>query len=347
MSNDLSRRQTLLLGVVVLVSVALGTLALVTIASKQGLWKPTFELRAAFPEVHDITPGTPVRIRGVDAGQVLAIEYPDSDGPIGVRFRVDAQFQSKLFADASAQIQPTGLLGAKVINISPGTPANGPLVGNTLAVAKSSDLAALTQQGEELLKELRTLVADTRGTVKRVDGVVESEVANVRDLVKDGRSAIGSVRQNSEAVAKLPIVRNYVESPASLMVRPDLRRESINYSTADLFEPNSAILSEMGRSHLENLSTRLKNLTNAKTEVVIVAARDPMDSTQTATSAELLTKKQAEAVVEYLKTAKATKIGWWTHRKVNAIGLGTNPSPVVEPEKLPPSYLQVLLFTPP
>ena len=51
------------------------------IADKQGFGADTVELTAGFPEAHDITPGTPVRIRGVDAGQVIAVEHPDYDGP--------------------------------------------------------------------------------------------------------------------------------------------------------------------------------------------------------------------------------------------------------------------------
>jgi len=40
---------------------------------------------------------------------------------------VDAKFAPRLYADAVAQVQPTGLLGGKVVAITPGTPAAGPL----------------------------------------------------------------------------------------------------------------------------------------------------------------------------------------------------------------------------
>jgi phospholipid/cholesterol/gamma-HCH transport system substrate-binding protein len=39
-------------------------------------------------------------------------------------------------------------------------------------------------------------------------------------------------------------------------------------------------------------------------------------------------------------------MGLIARRKVTPLGMGTGASPVVEPEKLPPSRVEVLLFTP-
>jgi ABC-type transporter Mla subunit MlaD len=114
-----------MLGLVVIAALALGGYGIARIADKQGLWADTVELTAGFPEAHDITPGTPVRIRGVDAGQVIAVEYPDHDGPdaeVTVRMRVQAKYASRIYADASAQVHNSGLLGSKVISIQPGDP---------------------------------------------------------------------------------------------------------------------------------------------------------------------------------------------------------------------------------
>lgn len=353
MTNRLSRLQAVTLGLVVVCAVALGTVGLVAVAAKQGFGRETFAVRVGFPEAHDVAAGTPVRVRGVDAGQVTAVEYPADDGLIILRLQLDAKFRDKLHADAKAQIQPTGLLGAKVIAISPGTPAAGPLTTDTLSAAPTPDLASLTTEGEAALKDIRGMVGDVRalagdvrGTVKKVDGVVEAEAANVRGLMQDSRDAIVSVRQNSEAVSRLPIVRSYVENANALLIRPDCRREAMNYNAADLFEPGTAILTDGGRYHLEAVVAWIKGQTNGKTEVVVAAASDPGDSTQTHATAEQLTRKQAEVVAEHLKFHGAHKMGWWSRRKVTPIGLGKGGSPAVEKDKLPANSLHVLLFTP-
>ena len=80
--------------------------------------------------------------------------------------------------------------------------------------------------------------------------------------------------------------------------------------------------------------------------MVVVAFCDPADKGQTPASAVELTRKQAEAVIEFLKARGVHKLGWTTRRKMTPLGMGMNPSPVVEKETLPPSNVQVLLFTP-
>src|SRR5262245_27898922 len=132
MKHTLSRSQAIVLGLVIVVAVALGGLGLARIADKQGLWAEAVVLTAGFAEAHDVEPGTPVRIRGVDAGEVVAIEYPDHDGAgseVTVRMKLDGRFAKRVYADATAQVHGSGMLGGRVIAIDPGTPANGPLAG--------------------------------------------------------------------------------------------------------------------------------------------------------------------------------------------------------------------------
>jgi len=166
-SQNLTRWQAVVLGLVVLSSAALGGAGLVAVAARQGVWADTFEVAAGFPEAHDIAPGTPVRVRGVEAGQVSAVEYPESDGPnaaVTVRLKLDAKYRGRLFADGTATIQSTGMLGSKVVAVSPGTPGAGPLPdGGALKPGKSLDMAAAAEkvsavadEAEKLLRDIRT-----------------------------------------------------------------------------------------------------------------------------------------------------------------------------------------------
>jgi phospholipid/cholesterol/gamma-HCH transport system substrate-binding protein len=371
-SQSLSRWQAAVLGLVVLTTTVGGVAGLVAVAANQGVWRETFELTVGFPDVHDVTPGTPVRVRGLDAGQVVAIDYPDTDAPtaaVVVKLKLDAKYRGRVYADATATIQSTGLLGSKVISVSPGTPAAGPLTGDRLTAARSADpaaaaekLVAVADEAEKLLKEVRTgngtlarlvqddtLYHDLKGVAKKADSAVstvEKEAANVRGVVRDGQETLRSVKQGTDALQRMPIVRSYVEDATAILVRPTHRREAINYNTHDLFEPGTAILTETGKAHLEAVVERLKGLTNDKAEVAFAALCDPADPSQTPASAGELTKKQAEAAAEFLKARGAHKLGWWSRRKVVSVGLGTGPSPLVSPDVLPASYLQVLVFYP-
>jgi outer membrane protein OmpA-like peptidoglycan-associated protein len=396
----LSRWQAVVLGLVVVAALGLSGYGIARIANKQGLWADTVELTAGFPEAHDITPGTPVRIRGVDAGQVVAVEYPDHDGPgaeVTVRMRLQAKYASRVYGDASAQIHGSGLLGSKVISLQPGDPKTGAIVNGRVRGVKPFDMNEAVAEVRDLAKEakntateVKALAKDTRETVASakgfIDGVKESdgtlaklirddnlyqdargtltdmrklivrtdkavgtlegEMGNLRGLVADGRDTLRSVKQGSDALGKMPIVRSYVEDATATLVRPTMTRVRWPFHAPDLFEPGTASLTHTGQVHLNNMANVLNANKSAGTEVVIVAFFDPDDKSQTAASALELTKKQAESVANHLKGCNVHKMGTFARRKVTPLGIGTAASPVVETEKLPPSHVEVLLFTP-
>ncbi len=379
MSQSLSRYQAVVLGLVILVALALGGLGVARIADRQGLWSDSFEVAAGFPEVHDITPGTPVRIRGVDAGEVIGVEYPDHDGPaaeITVRMRLSSRFSGRVYADATAQIHGSGMLGSKVIALNPGTPERGQLATGRVRGLKPFNMDEAVADARKTADEVRALAAETKGLVKEVResngtlmqlvkddslhkeikalvaktdkaiGGLEQEVAGLHGFIQDGRETMRSVKQGTDAIGRVPIIRSYVENSTELLVRPNHKREMWSFAAKDIFEPNKpAELSYAGHVQMNGIISQIKSK-DKNAEVVVVAFCDPADKSQTAGSAMELTKKQSQAVVDYLKGWDAHKAGTFARRKITPLGMGMNPSPVVEKETLPPAVVQVMIFTP-
>lgn len=399
MSQSLSRWQAVVLGLVVVVALGLGGYGIARIADKQGVWADTVEVTAGFPDAHDITPGTPVRVRGVDAGQVVAVDYPDHDGPgaeVTVRMRVQAKFATRLYSDASAQIHGNGVLGSKVVSIQPGNPKTGALAGGRLrgvkpfaiedAVAEVRDLAksvkgtaeevkllasesretvsaakalikgveesngtlAKLVRDDDLYEDARGTLGDVRKLVARTDkavGTLESEMSNLRGLVSDGRDTLKSVKQGSDALAKMPLVRSYVEDAVGLLVRPTMTRERWTFETKRLFEPGTATLSYEGQVHMNNMADILKANKASGSEVVVAAFFDVKDKSQTNPASLELTRKQAEVVANHFKSCNVHKLGTLARRKVTPLGMGTALCPA-DPEPDAPSHVRVLLYTP-
>lgn len=392
MSQSLSRRQSVALALVVLIALTLGGYGIARIADKQGVWADTVEVTAGFPEAHDITPGTPVRLRGVDAGQVIAVEYPDHDDPgaeVTVRMRLQAKYANRLYADAAAQVHGTGMLGSKVISIQPGDPKKGTLAAGRLrgvkpfqveeAIAEVRDLAkeakGTVTEVKQLAAESRETVAaakgfikgvqdsngtlsklihdddlyeDARGTltgVRKMLAAMEAEMSSLRGFVTDGRDTLKSVKQGTDALSKMPIVRNYVEDSVALLVRPTMNRHQSLFQSKDIFEPGTATLTSEGKRHMDGVANWLNQNRAAGSEVVVVAFHDPRDKNISSAVALELTRKQAEVVAEHLKNAGATKLGTFSRRKVTPLGMGTGLSPV-DPAPDAPSNVQILTFTP-
>ncbi|MBN9520965.1 MCE family protein, partial [bacterium] len=339
-------------------------------------------------------PGMPVRVRGVDAGEVVAVEYPDHDGPgaeVTVRLRVKKELADRLYGDAAARVLSGGVFGAKVVAIDPGHPGAGPLAAGRLkglppagldqAVAEAravaaevkalaADVRATSAEARGLLKDVRDsdgtfnklvkdddlyhdlkgLTADARAAVRRVDttvGSMQGEVASLKGFVADGRDTLRSVKQGTDAISKMPVIRSYVEDAAGLLVRPSMRRERKVIPAGAVFQAKSAILSPMGVDLLNGAADWVAGYSDPRAEVVVVAYSEPADPDQTPASALEMTRKQAEVAVEFFRSRGLHKLGWTARRKMTPLGMGQNPSPVVEHERLPGSNLQVLLFSPP
>src|SRR6202049_2965404 len=138
---------------------------------------PKYRLRAFLPEVDGLTIGAPVRVDGLEVGNVEKIEIavpkpgePTSkDRNIEVDLRVQKTFQTYIRSDSSAGLITEGLLGNRYVDIDRG------YVGRVLknddetpgpeekapkgVVERSADLmqnlSAITQQASDVLTDVR------------------------------------------------------------------------------------------------------------------------------------------------------------------------------------------------
>ncbi|MCE9534405.1 MAG: MlaD family protein [Planctomycetes bacterium] len=208
MSRSLSRWQSVVLGMIVLTCVATGVWALARIGTKGSLFGETHEMVVLVSDARDIDKGTPVRIRGVEAGKVVAIEYPeDESGFIRLRVHLDPRFADRVFADATARIAGKGMLGTSFIAIQPGNSSTGPLTDQTLRAEAGPDLAEVTAQLSSVANRLDHVLKDvesgkgTAGKILRDDSLfndLKSLSVETRQLVSNTNSAVTSLNQNAQ-----------------------------------------------------------------------------------------------------------------------------------------------------
>lgn len=342
MSRSLSRVQAVLLGVVVLAGLGLGALGLFAIGSRQLLWADTLHLRAAFPDVRGIEVGARVRVRGVNAGEVVDVKAPAAPGePIVVRMRLEGQFRSLIRTDATAQIQSSDMIGGRVIELFPGTSQAAPVAEDaTLASRPSVELADVLDRVDGALQDFRNSEATISKLMKD-----DSLYHNLNSMARQGTSTLESIQQDADALKKMPIVRSYVQDAKQLLVRPDCERYRQAFAERELFEPGKAILTAAGQKKLDGLVPWLEGLRHTGSDVVVVSAAAGGSDAELARTC---TSKQSEAVIGYLKDRHGVhKNGWFSRSwKMTPLGLGTAPPPQVEKEQLPPPHIEVLVFVP-
>jgi phospholipid/cholesterol/gamma-HCH transport system substrate-binding protein len=357
MSRSLSAVQALVLGVVVVVAVGLGVAGLFAVGSRGWYAKDALHVRTGFPEIRGVELGTRVRIQGIDAGEVVEITPPDSpDGNVVLRLRLKGEFRHLVRVSSTVQIVSEGMIGGKVLEIRP--PARrpgGPLPDMTpatsdalLASAPSAELADVLGDVGLALKGIQG-GEGTLGKLVKDPRAYEALLAllqNGTDAVDRGKDTMTAIQRDAEALKKVPILGGYVEDPVALLVRGNCERNRRTFSESELFEPGRAVLTAAGRERLDELAPWLGGLKHKGSEVVVVAYADPAKKTD-AKTARNITRQQSESVAAYLKKQhSAHKLGWFSSRKVVALGQGTQAPPVPESDPLPPARVEVVVFVP-
>jgi phospholipid/cholesterol/gamma-HCH transport system substrate-binding protein len=346
-SRSLSHLQALILGLVVVVGTVLAGSGLFAVGSRGWYGKNSLNIRSGFTEVRGVEVGTRVRIQGIDAGEVTALEPPAKPGdPVVLCLRLRGEFRHLVRTTSRVQIVNEGLIGGKVVEIRPGrkddSGSDEPVSeGGMLQSVASRDLSDLMEEAASTLNDLH----NGKGSIGKLATDPQFHDAAVA-VLQQGKEAGASIQQVADGMQRLPLVGKYVENPVAILERPNCQRDRRVFAEADLFEPDQAILTARGRTRLDEVAPWLEGMKHKGSEVVVVAYADPATHANSQ-AARILTRQQSEAVCEYLKKKHAIqKMGWVTSRKVTPLGQGVNSPPTPEREPLPPGRVEVLVFVP-
>jgi phospholipid/cholesterol/gamma-HCH transport system substrate-binding protein len=337
-SRSLSRWQAILLGLVVLLGLGLGGVGLFLVGSNSWFAGDSLHVRAGFKGIQGVEEGTRVRVQGINAGQVVAIQQPATPGSdVIIRMRIDGKMRPLIRSDATVQILSDGMIGGKVVEINPGTDKAPPVQDDAvLASRPTTELAEVMDQVRTVLKDLH----DGDGEVGK--GVVAT--------LAEVRGAADSFARTSDAVRKIPIISSYDTDARTLLDRPGSSREVVGvFAEAELFEPGRAVLTAQGEQRLDSIADKVKGfLGHSGADLVVVATADPAASPDRA-RARMVSESQSAAVLDYLKNRhsvhKYLKVPWYT---VRPVGLGTDAYPGPPPvPNAPPARVEVLVFVPP
>jgi len=344
----------MILGLFVLTGLGLGILGLFFIGNRNGLDGSAFRLRAGFANIGGVEVGTRVRLQGMDAGEVEAITLPVNVGDkVVLHLRVAGRMHHLVNSETRVEIAAENVFNGKIVHILPGSPQGKPVEDDALlaSVAPLDMMDSLAQATEKLNQVLAavdsTLIEfrsgeGTLGKLARNNDVYVETLSSLQDV----RKMVNSVKQNSDAIKSLPLVRDYVVDPIKELIRPECKRYRKWFAEDQLFEPGKAFLTGEGKKRLDEVSSWLNEDKKATQDVVIAAFANP---TLNPDFAQTLTQKQSDAVMEYLKNnyrVHRTGFWYWSNRSVRSIGVGTYQPPVPESENLPPARIELLIFVP-
>jgi len=257
--------------IVVLILVALGFGAL-------GLGQARYS--AEFAQSGDLRVGDPVRVAGMDVGQITA-EALEADHVL-VSFRVDRAV--KVGADSTASIKLATLLGGRYLELSPA--GGGELPRGRIVLAHTSvpyDLQTVIQTGTPLLEDLdgaklqaalRAVSNNLRGDGPKISAALDG-LSRLSAVVVARRDQVAHLITSADAVTQL--VNQRSDKLYALMGQSDQllrellrRRDTIRGMLTDL----ASLTRELRKTIDENQSQIGSLLDNARELTDVLRKQD-------------------------------------------------------------------------
>jgi len=178
--------EQLKVGGMILLALAILTVAVVKLGEAANLFSKRYRLVVLLSSANGLRVGGTVTVAGQLAGTVASIDFlpPDADTTRNLRVivEVDQSLQQQVREDSRARLRTLGLLGDKIVDISPGTPRYAVLPPNdTLQVEPALDYEAVLIQASGAVNDMVQLTRDLKGItggMARGEGTVGQLLTN-------------------------------------------------------------------------------------------------------------------------------------------------------------------------
>jgi phospholipid/cholesterol/gamma-HCH transport system substrate-binding protein len=194
-------------GLVIVVALAILTLAVYKLGQAANLFANRYTLIAYLKDANGLNQGGQVSLAGQLAGTVKQIDFlpvdADTNRNLKITLAINENLRDQIRTDSKAQIRTMGLLGDKVLDITPGTPAGRPLRnGDTIPVLPALDYEQVLAQAAGAVGDVVTLTRDMRQLTSGIvagRGTIGQLVTN-RDLYDQ---LTGTLARTNAMLAKL------------------------------------------------------------------------------------------------------------------------------------------------
>ena len=173
-------------GLLILFAMLVIAIAIFRLGQAANLFTRRYALVTFLPNANGLREGNSVTIAGQLAGIVKRIDFlpPDADTSrnIEVVMEIDERLRPQVREDSRVALRTLGLLGDKVLDISPGTPRYPVLApDDTIPAAQTMDYEAVLAQAAGMVGDLTELTRDLRsitGNIARGEGTMGQLIAN-------------------------------------------------------------------------------------------------------------------------------------------------------------------------
>lgn len=203
------------LGLFVFLGTVLIIIAILFIGNKDSLFSDTITIKSSFSEVEGLKTGAPVRLSGYDIGSVSDISLsPDSAGKVIVSMNIEESVQNFIRLNSVATIGTEGLVGKKVVSITPGSTEFEVIHdGGFIESDDPVNIGAIIAEAQGIMSNLKIMTSNFSEITTKVnsgEGTV-GKIFNDDELYYSAVNLTESADESLEKItARLDEVSNYI-----------------------------------------------------------------------------------------------------------------------------------------
>ncbi len=179
------------------------------------LMKAGYRINAVFSFVNGIKVGAPVRVAGVDKGEVkeIHLSHDDNNKPL-VTISAWVDGDTKIPFDSRAWVNTLGLLGEKYLEIIPGVAYDKPLPeGGQLRGEDPTSVQEVTDLTKEIALQAKDTLASAQGVLEMLDVVLGD--------IREGQGTVGKLFTDDSLYADIEeMFADLKLHPWKLLYRP-------------------------------------------------------------------------------------------------------------------------------
>lgn len=211
------------IGVLMILAISITAVTIFMLTGDRGFSWQRYYLKTRFANVPGLNEGSPVRLAGVEVGQVDGVTIEGEE--VDVIFEVNERYRDRITSRSTARLGSVSLLGEAAVDITPSAQGEPiPEWGYVPQGRQSAQLADITDQAGEGIQELTGLIHDIRAgrgtmgklmTDEQLYGELNRFVASAGDLtnsIRQGRGTLGRLVNDPSAANALEASMKNIQS---------------------------------------------------------------------------------------------------------------------------------------
>ncbi len=204
------------LGIFIFIGTVCIVLSIFLIGNKESLFVSSINIQTTFQRVEGLKTGAPVRLSGLTIGSVSDIKLADdTSGAVVVYMNIENEIRHFIRLDSEATIETEGLVGKKVVSITPGS-SDFEIVtnGSKIKAKEPVNISEIIEETQQIMAYVKTITKDFSEIVTKIN----AGEGSIGHLVNDDELYESTVQITQTADSSLAVMTERMEEVAGFLV---------------------------------------------------------------------------------------------------------------------------------